>query len=91
MKNNPKDMLVLKFISDHCAQLGYAPTRKEIANKFANGFTNGSQHYIQKLKNDDLLRVGTKGHRAIGITSKGKRLLKQWKGDSDESNSDKTS
>lgn len=89
MKNNPNDMLVLNFIHAHCLTWGYSPTRKEIATELLNGHTNGSQHYILKLKKDELINVGDKGHRAIGLTDKGIQALKEW-GAANESDDGKT-
>ena len=79
MRNNPKTMLVLNFINNYMRVKGYSPTRREIAVEMLNGHTNASQHYITKLKQDDLIVVGDKGHRAIGVTVKGKRALSEWR------------
>lgn len=79
MRNNPKPMLVLNFINDFMNSEGYSPTRKEIASEILNGHTNASQHYITKLKDDELINVGKMGHRAIGVTQKGKKALSEWR------------
>ena len=79
MKNNPKPMLVLNFINDFMNSEGYSPTRREIASEILNGHTNASQHYITKLMDDELINVGKMGHRAIGVTLKGKRALSEWR------------
>tara|TARA_R110000751_G_scaffold177001_1_gene283235 strand:- start:235 stop:507 length:273 start_codon:yes stop_codon:yes gene_type:complete len=79
MKNNPKTMLVLNFINNFMNSEGYSPTRREIAAEILNGHTNASQHYITKLRDDELINVGSMGHRAIGVTHKGKRALSEWR------------
>lgn len=79
MRNNPKTMLVLNFIDNFMDNQGYSPTRKEIASEILNGHTNASQHYITKLKDDELINVGKMGHRAIGVTIKGRQALSDWR------------
>ena len=79
MRNNPKTMLVLNFMDTYMRLKGYSPTRREIAVAMLNGHTNASQHYITKLKQDDFIVVGDKGHRAISVTQKGKLALSEWR------------
>lgn len=89
MRNNPKTFLVLNFINDFIVLNGYSPTRREIASKILNGHSNSGQHYIEKLKTDELIKVGEKGHRALSLTIKGKKTLSEWR-KSIESHADKT-
>lgn len=77
MKNNPKDLEVLEFIDHFIKVNGYAPTRIEIATALNNGHAAGAQHYIIKLQKKEYINVGKSGHRAIGITAKGKRAIKE--------------
>lgn len=76
-KITPRQREVLRFVYDHIAAQGFAPTIRAIGEQFGIRSTNGANDHLDSLERRGLLlrTQVSAGHRTLRVTPAGHREL----------------
>lgn len=61
--------LVYRFIVDSIRENGWAPTRREISNRFGWSSANAAEDVLRALEHKGAIRIGAGGARKLAINT----------------------
>lgn len=75
-KATPRELEILKMISDHIKKYGFPPTRSEICRYFDFNSKNSATCFLNSLAKKEYIDIFVHTSRGIRITNKGKKALR---------------
>ena len=79
MNDHPtsRQLSVLRFVAQHLAGFGWAPTVRDVCRHFGWASTRAAHDHLEALRRKGLLERGRNAARALSVTAQGRRWLVQ--------------